>query len=184
MRLRGLRCWVLWACACLLLPTLAFGANTHNAPDETREQWATHYDMAVPFLVAPTCLPAVPGGGGGLTFGAFSCSAYVQDTTNHLLIYVTQPATSVGPLNSGDGTYWLGLHKNVSGAVASWTRQTGTHYLWLKQASQPANPDSVLVFAQVTIAGGIIGDCARGQLGIDPDPGHGHHVCRGLWRGL
>ena len=101
--------------------------------------------------MASGCLPATSG---STTLAAFACNAYVL--SNSQLLYVTQAATAVGPLSSGDGTYWLAIHKDTSTAVGGWTRQTGSHYLWQKNAIEPASPTGGLVFQEVTVAGGAI----------------------------
>ena len=135
---------------------LAEASNSHGATDSTAELYAVLGDAIVPFLVSQACLPPVPGGGGSLTFGSFSCSAYAKNTSTGAQVYISQPAIGLGPLNAGDGTYWFAMHRDVSTSVASWTRQTGSHYLWQKTASQPANPNGGLVAAQITVSGGKI----------------------------
>ena len=136
----------------------SFAATSHGTTDPTAELYASIGDTAIPFIVSQSCLPAVPGGGGSLTFGSFSCSLYARDSTLTVprMFYITQPSIGLGPLNAGDGTYWFGMHRDVSTALGGWTRQTGTHYLWQKNASQPANPAGGLVAAQITVSGGKI----------------------------
>ena len=135
---------------------LAEASNSHGVTDSTAELYAVLGDAIVPFLVTQACLPPVPGGGGSLTFGSFSCSVYAKNTSSGAQVYISQPAIGLGPLNAGDGTYWFAMHRDVSTSVASWTRQTGSHYLWQKTASQPANPNGGLVAAQITVSGGKI----------------------------
>ena len=135
--------------------SITFAANNHGTTDATEELRATLGDVITPFVVNYGCLPAVPSN--SLTFGTFSCSLYAKNNTNGYTIYVTQtPAAALGPLTSGNGTYWLAMHKDLSGTVAGWNRQAGTHYLWQFNASQPTNPNGGLVAAQITVAGGKI----------------------------
>ena len=151
------RWWVVFALlamAACLAPKMGYPANTHGVADPTQELQYTLGDTSVPFLVSQSCLPSVPGA--SLTFGAFSCSSYVKNTTTGALVYVTQPSAQLGPLNSGDGTYWALMHRDVSTAVGGWTRQSGTHYMWQKNASQPANPNGGLVIGQITVSGSVI----------------------------
>ena len=149
---------IVFGVVCLPLAPAVFAGTTHGTTDPTAELYASIGDTATPFLVSPACLPSVPGGGGSLTFGAFSCQLYAKDSSLAIprMFYITQPSIGLGPLNSGDGTYWFGMHRDVSSAVSGWTRQTGTHYLWQKTASQPANPTGGLVAAQITVSGGKI----------------------------
>jgi hypothetical protein len=59
-------------------------------------------------------------------------------------------------LAGGNGTYWLCLHRDLSTAVAGWTRRAGSHYLWQLAGSQPADPAGGLCFASITVAGAVI----------------------------
>lgn len=98
------------------------------------------------------------------TLAAFATTAYVNES--NILYPVIQAAAAVGPLNSGNGTYWLAVHRSMTGAVASWTRQAGTHYLWRYDGSSPtapqleplmpATPTGCLIFGRVTVVGGVI----------------------------
>src|SRR5262249_31907889 len=45
---------------------------------------------------------------------------------------------------------------NIDSAVFGWTRQTGTFYIWQKNATKPAEPYGSSIFLQVTVAGGLI----------------------------
>jgi hypothetical protein len=130
----------------------AWSANTHGSSNELLERQHWFGDMFSPH-VSTGCLPSVPAA--SLTLAAFACQAYVQ-TADGALAYVTQTAQAVGPLSGGDGTYWLAVHRDNRTAVAGWTRQAGTHYLWQKAATQPADPANTLVVAQITVASGAI----------------------------
>ena len=143
-------CAIAFLLACCVSSTTVRAANTHGIPDSLRELQSTLGDALSGYLVSG-CAPALPG---TLTFAAFACTGYVVDTGQ--LIYVTQGAAAVGPLSGGDGTYWLAIHRDQSSTVTSWTRQAGTHYIWRLSSTQPAAPAGVLVFLQVTVAGGII----------------------------
>jgi hypothetical protein len=68
------------------------------------------------------------------------------------LVYVDQPSKAIGPLNGGDGLYWLAIHKDISTAVSGWTRQTGTHYLWRLSATEPPAPTHGSLIARATVA--------------------------------
>lgn len=137
----------------LLIPGLALGANTHGTSSVDAEMRATLGDMFMPHLVPGACLPSVPGS--GLTFSAFACKGYVRGSTADL-VYVTQASKAIGPLNAGNGTYWLAIHRDTSSTVSGWTRQTASHYLWKLASTQPADPSGGLVFQQVTVASGNI----------------------------
>lgn len=97
------------------------------------------------------CLPAVPAS--STTLAAFACEGVVY--ANAASVPVVQTAAAVGALTGGDGTYWLVLHPDRTSTVSGWTRQSGTHYLWQKAATQPALTDLALL-AKVTVAGGVI----------------------------
>jgi hypothetical protein len=118
-------------CLLVLLPwSLAWATNTHQTPDEARERQAWFGDVTSPYIHSG-CLPSVPAS--SLTFGTFACTGYVRAASNDL-VYVSQ-AAAVEPLNAGNGTYWLALHRDTSTSVSSWTRQSGTHYLWRQTSS-------------------------------------------------
>lgn len=138
----------------IVLPLSAWATkNTHGTPDTQREMQEWWGDMGVPGIVSG-CAPAVPSS--SLTLAAFACKGYVR-STDQGLIYVEQDAVSaVGPLNSGNGSYWLALHRDSTTTVGGWTRQQGTAYLWQFSASQPAEPSQALIFSKVTVAGGVI----------------------------
>ncbi len=136
-------------------PVVASTSNTHARPNSLQEMQAWFGDGLIPYLVPNSGCPPSPGG--GLTLGAFPCQAYVRGALGDL-VYVNQTAAAVGPLNSGNGTYWLAIHRDATTAVGGWTRQAGTAYLWQFNASQPTSPVNALVFAQVTVSGGAITD--------------------------
>lgn len=101
-------------------------------------------------FVLSGCAPVASG----VSLAAFACEGAVID--NGLSIPVVQAATAVGPLVGGDGTYWLALYKDRTSAVAGWTRQAGSHYLWRQLGSLPADPAGGTVFAKVTVVSGGI----------------------------
>ena len=149
----------------LALPLGAWGANTHGTQSEAQERQAWGGD-ALPSYAAAGCLPTVPGA--SLTVPAFACAGYVRETNNQLT-YTSQGAITVGPLNAGNGTYWLALHADTSTTVASWTRQPGTHYLWRLNATKPATPARSMIVSEVTVAAGAISAVTE----------HGHRVITG-----
>src|SRR3990167_915364 len=145
---------LLLLCLALLLPCVVrIDPATHALPDEARKRQVWFGDALSPYVVSG-CAPAVPGA--SLTFAAFACEGYVRDTSTGELLYAPQPAAAVGPLNAGNGTYWLALHKDRTSAVGGWTRQAGTHYLWQLSASRPAEPAGGQIFREVTVAAGAI----------------------------
>jgi len=135
-----------------VLSNSSFAGNTHGDPNPQRELEAFFGDALAPFQTSG-CLPPVPSS--SATFAAFACQGYVQGSTLSL-IYVTQSAATLGPLTGGDGIYWLGLHRDTSTAVSTWTRQRGTHYLWQKAATRPAAQTSTVIFARVLVSAGVI----------------------------
>ncbi len=137
-------CWLIVASA-----TSALAGNTHGLPDPAKESQAWWKDYSGGYITSG-CAPAFSA----LTLTAFACDAYVQDS--ELAYYVTQATAAVGPLNAGNGTYWVAVHRDTSTAVSGWTRQTGTHYLWQLSASQPATAAGTYQFAKVTVAAGAI----------------------------
>jgi len=140
-----------------LLVTLAFlltvcgpthASNTHGLPSTDAELRAYFGDALTPYIVDASCKPAVPAS--GLTLAAFACQAYIYTTTDELL-YVNQAAAAVGPLNQGNGTYWLAVHKDTTGTLTGWTRQGQTHYVWQLSATPPAAPSQGILLASITV---------------------------------
>jgi hypothetical protein len=135
----------------LTLVAPALGANTHgNASIPEPQFW---FGEALAPFVASGCLPTVPAA--SLTLGAFACTGYVRGAASDL-VYVSQASQAVGPLTSGNGTYWVAVHRDTSTSVPGWTRQPGTHYLWKLSSSKPAEPSAGLTVAQITVSGGAI----------------------------
>ena len=116
---------------------------------DNRVWWS---DAFTPYI-ASGGQPVVPSS--SLTLDPFATKGYVED--GDVWDGIDQPAASVGPLTSGDGTYWVALARNRGTSVAPWTRQGDTHYAWQQNASEPAAPPGGgIVFSQVTVAGGAI----------------------------
>jgi len=105
-----------------------------------------------PFIISG-CLPTVPVS--STTLAAFACTAQIINQTS-TTIHAVQSAATVGPLNSGDGTYWIAIHRDTSSSVSGWTRQGTTRYLWQMNATKPTVPADTIIIAEVTIAGGVI----------------------------
>lgn len=146
---------MLWHLAILLLSAATAYADsaTHALPDQSRQKQMWFGDWASSPRIVSGCAPSVPG---ALTMAAFACEAYIQDPTTNEQIYVSQAATvAVGPLNAGAGNYWLAIHRDVSTAVAGWTRQAGSHYLWKLSASRPTQPSNSMIFAKVVVTAQI-----------------------------
>lgn len=104
-----------------------------------------------PYVISG-CLPTVPSP--SLILDSFACTAGVALGKSHFNI--TQSAATVGPLNAGNGLYWLILDFSTTRSIAGWTRQSGTHYLWRLSATQPATPVGTVQIAQVVVSGGSI----------------------------
>jgi len=130
---------------------LAWGANTHGTPSEALERQAWFGDAMNGYAVSG-CLHGVPGS--GLTTTTAACAAYVRASGGEL-VYITQPTKTIGPLTDAT-TNWLAVHRDGGTAVANWTRQAGTHYLWRASATNPGNPTNGLIIASVTTSGGNI----------------------------
>jgi hypothetical protein len=149
-----MRTWIALVLGMVLSAWPAWAANTHDfGGNAAREQAAWFGDMNQPFVVSG-CVPAVPVPP-SLSVAPLACHAYVRATTGEL-VYVAQDAHEVGPFNAGNGVYWLAVHRNTSSAVAGWTREAATHYVWLKSATAPTVPAEMLLVAQVTVAGAVI----------------------------
>ena len=152
--------WSLLLILALAVPSV-YAANTHGTSSEGQERAAWFGDMAQPHIVSG-CIPGLATG--SLTTPATACAAYVRATTGEL-VYVSQAAKAIGPLTGGDGTFWLAVHRDTSTTVAGWTRQPTTHYLWIRSATAPVAPASVLVVAELTVSGGgITASTARAPL--------------------
>ena len=136
---------------CLMYSAIAIAGNTHGTGSNALEGESRWGDGAEPYIVSG-CAPLVPAS--SLTFAAFACKGYGE--VSGQLIYITQASSILGPLSAGDGTYWLGIHHSTSSAVSGWTRGPGTHYLWKASSTQPAAVPGLILFARVTVAGGII----------------------------
>jgi len=128
-------------------------SNLHALPDTLHELFCTWGDLGPAVILSHAGL-TVPAS--SLTLAALSAQGYVlAPGPPARLVYVSQPAVSL-TLSGGNGTYWLGLHADLSTAVAGWTRRAGSHFVWQMNATQPANPAATLVWGQVTVAGGVI----------------------------
>lgn len=119
--------------------------NDHGLGSQQREMQAwwsdTHYGF-----IGTGCKPAVPAS--GLVLGAFACTAYVEDSGEWY--YIDQSSAGI---TIADATpTWLAIHRDRSTAVAGWTRQQLTHYLYKQSATRPPNPAGALVFAQLTVS--------------------------------
>jgi len=131
---------------------MAHSGNTHNTLSPVQELGAWFGDGSGPFI-ASGCAPTVPSS--ALILAAFACKGYVR-ATDGSLVYVDQPAHTLGPVSNVNGIDWLAIHRNTSQAVGGWTREPGTHYLWQRSATRPADPAEGLVVASWTVAGAVI----------------------------
>src|SRR5262249_40518884 len=96
-------------------------ANNHGAPDMLRELGAWAGDFHSPG-VASGGLPPVPYN--SLTLDPCATRAYVRGALGDL-IYIDQGAVSVGPLNQGNGTYYLAIHRSASSLTPAWKPSGG-----------------------------------------------------------
>lgn len=125
-------------------------SNTNGVPDIASEIQALMGHVQAPCILSTTW-PIVPVT--SLTLAAFATHGFVKSGAQ--LVYVNQAAMPV-TLSGADGAFWVALHRDTSTAVASWTRQPGTHYLWRSNPTKPAEPAGGLILTSVTVAGGII----------------------------
>ncbi len=108
----------------------------------------------------------IPVASGTTTVGTHATIGYIEHTDGSM-IYVSQVSSTIGPLSDGDGTYWLALHTDLYSTVGSWTRQSGTHYLWIKSATRPATPTNGVIYGRVVVAAGAastVADTTRRRL--------------------
>lgn len=138
-------------------------SNVHAlVANPSRELGASFGDIESSCIVAG----GIPVTSGTTTVGAHATTGYIEHTDGSL-IYVSQASTSIGALSGGDGTYWLALHTDLYSTVGSWTRQTGTHYLWIKSATRPAAPTNGVIYGRVVVtasAVAFVADTARRRL--------------------
>jgi hypothetical protein len=144
--------WLALVVLSALLTTTAYGGNTHNTLSPVQELGAWAGDASRPF-VASGCLPALPSS--ALLLGAFACQGYAR-TADGSLVYIDQASHGVGPVSNVNGVDWVAIHQSTSQAVGGWTRQPGTHYLWQRSVTRPADPPGGLVVASLTVAGAVI----------------------------
>ena len=86
-----------------------------------------------------------------------SCRAFALDTTAPLMLKgFTETTARTITYSDGDGTYWLGGRATPSVTPGGWTSVPGTHYLWIKNATQPAIPPGVLLLGKVTVSASAI----------------------------
>ncbi len=109
----------------------------------SEERFSTH----LAGYVISGCLPATSA---TTTTAAFACESVSKDGRQS-----TQAAAAV-TFSGGDGTYWLAAHKDTTSAVTSWTRESGTHYLWRIASSQPTTPAGAVLLAKVTVSGAAV----------------------------
>lgn len=110
------------------------------------------------------CTPSIPGA--SLTLAAFACRGNIN--SNSLWTHAYQVAAAVGPLNAGNGEYWIAFHRDTTTAVSGWVRQGSTHYLWQFSATQPVPPTGGALFAGVTVAAGAITNVEYHPGGANP----------------
>ena len=101
------------------------------------------------------CTPTVPVA--SLTLAAFACTGFVLDSSiPPRLIPVVQDATTLGPLNGGNGVYWLILDFSRTRTIPGWTRNGNSHFLWQLAGTEPVIPVGTQLFNEVEVGGGII----------------------------
>lgn len=126
-------------------------STSHDSRSTGAEQQAW-WGEAFAAFIATGGEPVVPSS--STTLDAFATAGYTIESGK--MAYVSQASHVVGPLISGNGTYWLALHKDLTGVVFGWTRQPLTHYLWQQNGTQPDDPPGGIVFARVTMSGGVV----------------------------
>lgn len=135
------------------LPWLAWAGNSFNEPSATQEV-QRYLGAALSPYVASGCLPTVPSS--SLTFGAFACTAFLEDTqTPPRLLPAVQAAQAVTLANT-NGQHWLAVCRDTTTTVSGWTRVTGSHYVHRQVTAKPVDPAGCQVIAGVTVAGSII----------------------------
>ena len=108
--------------------------------------------LGISSFVYSLCKPTVPAS--SLTFTAFACN--VRITLGLDGFNIAQTANTLGPLTGGDGVYWLAIDFSKTRTVSGWTRQSGTHYLWIKSTTRPTQPSGVLIFASTIVTSAVI----------------------------
>jgi len=144
----------------LIITQNSQAGNTHtNVPTDTYSQMRGWFgDIEAPQLNVGTCAPTAPGS--GMTLANVACQGYVR-ATDGSLIYVQQAATTLTlPSGGGAGFFWVAIHKDVSTNVVTppstgWTRQIGTHYVFLRTLTEanPCDPPEALCFMEVSSDG-------------------------------
>lgn len=143
-------------CVLVILCVVSVGhaGNSFNESGPIQEV-SRYLGATLGAFVYADCIPAVPSA--SLTLDALACTAFVaDDLLPPHYIPVLQQAIPIGPLNGGDGTYWLGVCQDSYTAIPSWTRQSSSHYVWKLNGSEPSTPMGCLITAKVTVAGGVV----------------------------
>jgi hypothetical protein len=111
--------------------------------------WGSRYSFLGTFAgyVESGCLH---GTSGTRTTAAFSCTA-----VSNWSIYFTQTSAAV-TYPATAGVYWLIAYQDTTTAIAGWTRQTGTRYLYQASATQPGLPTGAIWLARVTNSGSAL----------------------------
>lgn len=141
----------------LSLCVAASAGNSFNEPS-LQSEVQRYLGAAISPYATSGCLPTVPVA--SLTFGAFACTAFVEDTqTPPRLIPVVQSSSAVA-LSDVNGAHWLAVCRDTTSAVSGWTRTAGSHYVRRQVTAQPANPDGCMIIAKATVAGSVITEVA------------------------
>lgn len=166
--------------------------NTFNTGDP---------EQALRRLLAAVFGPMITSGGlptfqpASLSTDPFATEGFVGNTAGDELVYTNQAAAALGPLNQGDGTYWIGLHRDIYTDVSPWVRQASTHYVWQRTGSSsidtpPPAVDGLGLFAACVVAGNVITSAAQpippatrfGPVGLAPDSNNVLMQMQGLGR--
>lgn len=113
----------------------------------------------------------------GVSLAAFPCTARIRHGNRSF--DVKQDPLGIGPLNLGDGTYWVAMNYNSGAPAAGWTQQASSKYLWKLAATRPAGQPGVMVFMTVIVTGGNI--TGVGDLREDDENNQETDVGRALW---
>lgn len=99
--------------------------------------------------------------GSTLTTDAFATTALTTNAARDERILVVQATAPIGPLDQGDGIYYIAVHRDIVSTVSPYTRQAGTHYLWQRTGTGALDTptldvDGEITLGALTVAGGEI----------------------------
>lgn len=134
----------------LVVALLMMGATLQN--HKQMDAIGSH-DMTS--IKAGTCEPPNPGT--GLLVPAFECTVTLFNGDR--LEGVRQPAVTLGPLNQGDGRYFLAMTFRINETIPGWTNHPGSNYNFVRGGvAQPSVIEQAgsKVFGYADVTGGNI----------------------------